>query len=522
MQYPDKPTEIRLADYLLGEMDGLEIHDFEARLASSPREQEELAEMKELFGLLSSSLEDEWQLNTVSVREERMFRCALGEQIDMPFDQEDDIAPVNEFAGFLRQSLADEWMTAEAGLISDEIAVTSQALGEATGGAPSADLEAVKSFAFKLEQAFSRELYDNDRVNFDEPLFTDYAVGELNYAEMEDYEHQLSESYLARKELSATKELVSLLSEGLEEEWKSMMAFEERHSVPEFSLVEASREDYSKEVPAVTPVVAEITGNNITKVNFSRVKESVRSLKSRQPILFGAAAVLSGLLVVGSVVGTLTKTSEVPSVAMIAPGNSWVDENDSASRDEVNLVSAPASSPNLMLMDELPEGFTLRAEKESLKYEDPYMGYSSKGLVPTSMTGQLSGDDAMGEWEGFVSPNEGDGAYSFHEGQIAGSDASFVMMSDRRKHQNGLQSIHLQGVLTLPEGQDVDLDSLTFSSGNGSKSFDKGMEEITAGLQSLVSDLEESGKITFPEVKSRIIQLLESHKELRNQAQSLR
>lgn len=62
---------------------------------------------------------------------------------------------------------------------------------------------------------------NREPVNPDDPQMTAYALGELSVAETAEFEARLQLSPMARRELAAMKEIMSLLGEGLRCEWRA-------------------------------------------------------------------------------------------------------------------------------------------------------------------------------------------------------------------------------------------------------------------------------------------------------------
>jgi hypothetical protein len=62
---------------------------------------------------------------------------------------------------------------------------------------------------------------NREPVNPDDPQMTAYALGELSASEAAEFEARLQLSPLARREMAAMKEVMSLLGEGLRGEWKA-------------------------------------------------------------------------------------------------------------------------------------------------------------------------------------------------------------------------------------------------------------------------------------------------------------
>ena len=61
--------------------------------------------------------------------------------------------------------------------------------------------------------------HQQEPINLDDPRLTAYALGEMPVQEQKEFEELLDQSPVARKELDATNDVMSLLTEGLKDEW---------------------------------------------------------------------------------------------------------------------------------------------------------------------------------------------------------------------------------------------------------------------------------------------------------------
>ncbi len=300
------PNNASITALAVGELDGADLAAFNAML-EDPSVLKELKDTEAMISLLTDCFKDEWKSNfAASHQDHRLTGYVLGELGD------NDIEVI--------EAMLDD---------SDELL---------------AEFDEISEMASLLSASLESEWRSNQVVNLDLPDFTNYALEELSSAEARRFEVVLKHSPIAQKELSATREFISLLSEGLEREWKSELSATDH----EFSLVEA-------------------TGNeNIVSVNFAQAaSDSVRPKKIRGPVLVSMAAVLAGLLVVGG----LLSQSKTVSVASAIVGFSSDDRSWFVKGDKQAVVE---STLNLRLLEELDQPI------ENFEFPD----FHSEGVKP--------------------------------------------------------------------------------------------------------------------------------------------
>ncbi len=108
---------------------------------------------------------------------------------------------------------------------------------------------------------------NREPVNPDDPQMTAYALGEMSAAESAEFEAKLQVSPTARHELESMREVMSLLGDGLQEEWRSQ-----------------------RERPALT-LLAPVDSSVVISGNFRPAKRNT----------YAAAAAVAAMALVGAV-----------------------------------------------------------------------------------------------------------------------------------------------------------------------------------------------------------------------------
>jgi hypothetical protein len=282
----------------------------------------------------------------------------------------------------------------------------------------------------------------------------------------------LEYSEAAQKELGETRELISLLSEGLEKEWKSELSQPEN----EFSLVDAAGEE------------------NVVAVNFAQASSgSVRSAKNHGPVLISLAAVLAGLLVVGGMLSRPEAGQNSVATAAIVGFSSddhvWVAEGDQSAE----VVEEPL---NLVLLDELNLPFE---NLELVDFEitavdpvvdDPFAIDGGGAIMNVSMQAGLDDEipvhAAPIRLDSYLPAAEGHVTYAVH-------------------FENGFDSL-------IPQGFSFHVDGQTLSADEVSTEYLR----VQAQLKDIVSDLDDPN-LDLKLLQGRLIELLENHRELGSQ-----
>jgi anti-sigma factor RsiW len=329
MNRPNDLNHASLTAFAVGELNAAELAELNIML-EDPSTLEELRETEAMVSLLTDCLKDEWKSNfAASLEDHRLTDYVFGELGDD--DSEAIEAMLNE---------------------SDEML---------------AEFDGISEMASLLSASLESEWRSNQPINVDVPDFTNYALEEMAPKEAKQFEKMLKNSVTAQKELSATREFISLLSEGLEREWKSELSATDH----EFSLVEATGEE------------------NIVSVNFAQAaSDSVRPKKIRGPVLISIAAVLAGLLVVGG----LVSQSGTSSVASAIVGFSSDERSWFAKGDQQAVVE---STLHLRLIEELDQPI------ENFEFPDfhsegvkPYYP-SASAMVPVAFESELESSPAQ-------------------------------------------------------------------------------------------------------------------------------
>lgn len=308
-----------LTAYAVGELEGAELEQFEAWL-QDPVARKELEGTEDMISLLTDSFEDEVKSAlSLAGEDHSLMDFALGELDDQS---------------------------------RDEVAVLLAESDEAK-----AELEGIEDMVGLLSRSLEGEWRSRESYELDVPAFTDFVLGELDEEGSAEFKTILKYSENARKELGETEELVSLLSEGLESEWKSELSATDY----EFSLVEATGEE------------------NVVSVNFAQASQgSSRSARNRGPVLVSLAAVLAGLLVVG---GMLSESRSGQNMGFSSDDHVWFDDGDRA----VEIAEVPVESPfNLRLLEEVNQPVDLELEMVDLGAFDPYSSEDVGGMVKVS------------------------------------------------------------------------------------------------------------------------------------------
>lgn len=486
-----------ITGYVLGELAGEDRDLFEASLEKCSGMMTEVEASREMASLLQGALSEEWQSRECESAEVELTALSIGEL--------------------------------------DELSVSDELQSLLSGGDANESIEEIQGMADLLRSGFESEWAAKVPVNVDDPELTSYALDELVGGESNRIEGMLRASTVARKELEGTRELVSLLSEGLEKEWKESLDLEDR-----FSLVEATGEE------------------NVVNVNFAAAAppEQIRSREQRNPVVLSLAAVLTGLLVVGGMMFSLRDGASGAAVAVLGSNSfssgkyTWVKKEEGKATEVALAPDDSEYRPRLLLVDELvePVGF---ADSGMLGTQDVRGGKVNASFHKTSMGAPSLDNSALGSpalntspsldpdldtstlrhnfdrVDSYLPPIKGGRVtYSVKEGKIGGNEARSIIMSDRRQHENGVESIYLQGIVTFPEGTNIEVDSLFPVAIGGGGEMGKGaspsslsgeFDRVQKGLEDVLTELEGSSDVDLEAVRRKLSLLLENHKELGNQ-----
>lgn len=432
----------RFTAYAAGELDSGEMEAFEAMLAD-PCARKELDDTEAMMSLLKDAFSDELATSQAVDRESTLLTSyALGELEDDELDTiESQIAGSEEFA---------------------------------------AELAGIEEMMGLLSSSLDEEWRSRESIDLDVPAFTDYALGELSGVEADEFEAKIKYSAEAKKELGETHAFVSLLSEGLEKEWKSELSAPDH----EFSLVEATGEE------------------NVVSVNFAQASQSsARAVKNRGPILISLAAVLAGLLVVGGMLsnsgsgnGNLATASITP-MGFSSDNHEWFDPGDKPAE----VAKAPVESPfNLQLLDELNqpiEDFELAdVDMVDVSAFDPA---GNSGMMNVSLDTSIENSPALrapyslvGSY--FPQEKSGESSYAIRYGLVDGNSARSFMLMDRLHHNDGLESVIYQGILTFPAGADFDTQDLMPFKADADQMSGADLSTVYLGLRSEIKSLADS------------------------------
>lgn len=483
--------------FVLDELAGEDRDLFEASLEKSPGMTSEVEASREIVSLLQGALSEEWQSRECDSVDVELTAMALGE--------------------------------------SDELSISDDLKALLDSGEKSESIEEVRGMADLLRIGFESEWADKVPVNLDDPALTNFALDELDGGEASRIEGMLRGSTVARKELESTRELVSLLSQGLEREWMESMDSEDR-----FSLVEATGEE------------------NVVNVNFApRVSPAKsRARDQRNPVVLSLAAVLTGLLVVGGMMFNLRDGGSGSGFVALAgstlPSNdyTWVNKGEGTATEVALAPDDSEYRPRLLLVDELVEplgltdsgllgsgegrGGKVNASFHKTSMETPSLsfpavgapGFKSHPPVDPGLEGAPLRNN-LDRVDSYLPPIKGGRVtYSVKEGKIGGNDARSIIMSDRRQHENGVESIYLQGIVTFPEGTDFEVDSLFPVKTPGGEQEETGVspsslsgefDRVQKGLEDVLAELEGSSDVDLEAVRKKLSLLLENHREFGNQ-----
>ena len=477
-----------ITGFVLDELAGQDRDLFEASLEKCPGMKSEAEASREMASLLQGALSEEWQSRECESVEVEMTSLAVGELDEKGVSEE------------LRSLLGSE--------------ETIQSI------------EAVRGMADLLRSGLESEWAGQVPVNVDDPALTGYVLNELGSGDSRRVEGMLRGSTVARKELESTRELVSLLSEGLEREWKESMDSEDR-----FSLVEAAGEE------------------NVVNVNFATAASPAknRSGEQRNPVVLSLAAVLTGLLVVGGMTFSLRDGGSGAAVAALGSSGfssgkyTWVNKEEGKATEVALAPDDSEYRPRLLLVDELvePVGFADSGGKVNASFHKTSVGaptLSAPGIGSPSLKSHPSLDsnpdtstlrNTFDRVDSYLPPIKGGRVtYSVKEGIIGGNEARSIIMSDRRQHENGVESIYLQGIVTFPEGTDFEVDSLfpvkigadgPKEKGASPASLTSEFDRVQKELEGILIELEGSNPVDLESVRRKLSLLLENHRELGNQ-----
>lgn len=190
-------------------------------------------------------------------------------------------------------------------------------------------------------------------VNPDDPQITAYALGELSLAEAAEFEARLQDSPKARRELAEMREIMSLLGEGLRDEWE-----------------EGSR---SKSLRIFEPVLLPSPTSSAVVIQgrFRPVKHS-----------YAAAAAIAAILLVGSAVVVSQRSGET----MQAEG--FADSKATLPTTETNF-----HVPQLLLAEEIEDPSSLDlvggVDAANLPVDASYLEAGT--VIPASFQPSFSG-----------------------------------------------------------------------------------------------------------------------------------
>jgi len=273
-------------------------------------------------------------------------------------------------------------------------------------------------------------------IDLDDPQLTAYALGEMPTQEIAEFELRLEDSPLAKKELMAMKDVMSLLGEGLEKEW--MMKLDQ----PVSEDVEAEG------VIAFQPA--------------AKTKSSYRKVWG-----MGAAAACAALIAVGAMLSDRSVDKEA-----VSGGWASVDESavlNSVDSTDVEPETAQIRVPTLFLAEELrgmeedipsvnagylEEGRIIKASFQPHSSSQPTS--SSDGIDPLWLKQQFERVDS------YLPPvTDGNVSFEMKTGSYDGRPAKTYLVADRRNHTNGTSSVFVRGVVTL-EGElgQIDMDAV--------------------------------------------------------------
>ncbi len=354
-----------------------------------------------------------------------------------------------------------------------------------------------------------------ESINLDDPRFTDYVLGELPGKDRESFESLIGGSDVAQKELDATRDFADLLSDALEREWRTEVFRE-----PVFEVIEggAGRDD----------------NDSIVEHDFGRARE-----ESRRPVLLSLAAVLAGLLVVGAM--ALGQRGSVQNLASNGEAN-WAGDPGEALLASTD--SGDTFAPSLFLVEELPD--SLDPLEGSLLGRTPldssYLSGSGSlggmvnvgyGASDPALLGLVPGRSPLNRLDSYLPPvQEGNVTLRVREGQIDGQAAKSYLVTDRRLHENGLESILVKGIVTVSDSDAIDIDAMLapglseigFGSVEdtrpSSEQVEREMNRFQTQLESLIEEIDASSEMdeeAFGSLKGKLNQLLEQHRELGNQ-----
>ena len=346
----------------------------------------------------------------------------------------------------------------------------------------------------------------NQSINLDDPRFTDYALGELNGAERADFEAILEDSPVAGKELKATQDLISLLTEGLENEWQNELSPGIETREPVFEVIDGGLDDNSSLALGQEGQEDQEDQKKDQKEE-EKVHDFTRPSKaSRRPVLMSLAAVLAGLLVVGAV--TLSQREAGQNFASSADENCvWVAPADDSG--ELVLASADRTAKSnagvsVVLIDEIAEpidGFEL-AFWERKNLNSSYFGSGSK--VNTVFGADTSNQDSRAD------------SYLPQSPRVFSPDQSEAESSD-----------FARGLVMIGEVGDLDFETsslfdaaLPDASGESVFNIADEFGKVQSELEEIILHLNDSTILTKEEfgiLKRRLNQLLEQHKELASQ-----
>ncbi len=261
-------------------------------------------------------------------------------------------------------------------------------------------------------------------IDLDDPQLTAYALGELPTREIEEFELRLEDSPLAKKELVAMKDVMSLLGEGLEKEWMTKL------DEPLAENVEAEG------VIAFQPAAK-------AKSSYSKAWG------------MGAAAACAALIAVGAMLPNRSVEKDA-----VSGGWASVDDSDvvnSVDSTEVEPETAQIRVPTLFLAEELrgmkedipsvnagylEEGRIIRASFQPHASSQPTS--SSDGIDPLWFKKQFERVDS------YLPPvKEGNVSFEMKTGSYDGRPATTYLVADRRSHINGTSSVFVRGLVTL-------------------------------------------------------------------------
>ncbi len=488
MNHDIDQKELGLTQYVLGELGSSDDASFDDLIANDPELRDEMAAIEKMAGLISASLEDEWKSNV-----------------------EFEVTPEAEATRFALGDMSDEESVVFAADRGEEL---------------EAEIEGLRDFGALLSSSFEREWQDHVPVDLDAMDFTDYALGEADSVGEAKLEATLRGSEFARKELAATQEFSNDLKEGLEDEWRTAMATTDM--VEEVVTASTEEDGNVVHVDFSTAVAEPVAATPVP---------AVKKFRNRKPAIFSIAAVATGLAAVGAMLNM--KSGEGPG-AVVATGElstrdySWVtaeaggDDFVSTSSSLLEVEEPLDSIHGFELANLVQDPFGSKTTPAYLSDLGPTTaGLVNVSMTDTAMTGRSyesvleavesrpigapvgAGMDRVDSYLPAV--QGGRVTYSVREGLIDGNSARSVMLSDRRLHENGLESVLVQGIVTFPEGSDFDVNRAFSTFDHPAKSGDVASEldNITAELEALLSEMERGG-----DVRESLRSVIERQREL--------